>query len=123
MDNGPVPRCDVVERLYKDILARRTAHSEASRTAKLLAMGTTKIAQKVGEEAVEVVIEAIRENRDAVVLESVDLLYNLAVLWAHLGIVPGDIWAEMERREAMLGMAEKLPKTSTKTVALPELPL
>jgi phosphoribosyl-ATP pyrophosphohydrolase len=45
-----------------------------------------------------------------VVEESADLIYNLAVLWAGLGIAPEDVWAEMERRERMLGLAEKLPK-------------
>jgi phosphoribosyl-ATP pyrophosphohydrolase len=101
---------DPIDRLYAAVMARKGAPAGSSRTAKLLATGTPKIAQKLGEEAVEVAIDAAIGNRDGVVLESVDLLYNLAVLWAHLDITPDEIWAEMARREAMLGMAEKLPK-------------
>jgi phosphoribosyl-ATP pyrophosphohydrolase len=68
------------------------------------------MAQKVAEEATEVVIEAVRGRRTAVVMESVDLIYNLVVLWSELGIAASEVWAEMDRRQALLGMAEKLPK-------------
>ena len=68
------------------------------------------MAQKLAEEATEVVIEAVRGERSAVIYESVDLLYNLVVLWSELGITASEIWAEMDRRRALLGMAEKLPK-------------
>jgi len=104
---------DPIERLYAAVAARKGAPAGSSRTAKLLATGTPKIAQKLGEEAVEVAIDAAIGNREGVVLESCDLLYNLAVLWVHLGITPKEIWAEMTRREAMMGMAEKLPKPSS----------
>jgi len=103
---------DPIDRLYAAVMARKDAPPGSSRTAKLLATGTPKIAQKLGEEAIEVAIDAATGNREGVVLESVDLIYNLAVLWAHLGITPEEIWAEMTRREAMLGIAEKLPKPS-----------
>jgi phosphoribosyl-ATP pyrophosphohydrolase len=56
------------------------------------------------------VIEAMRGERSAVIHESVDLLYNLVVLWSEFGITSPEIWAEMDRRRALLGMAEKLPK-------------
>jgi phosphoribosyl-ATP pyrophosphohydrolase len=68
------------------------------------------MAQKLAEEATEVVIEAVRGERSAVIYESVDLLYNLVVLWGELGISASEIWAEMDRRQALVGMAEKLPK-------------
>ncbi len=68
------------------------------------------MAQKLAEEATEVVIEAVRGERSAVINESVDLLYNLVVLWGELGISASEIWAEMDRRQALLGIAEKLPK-------------
>ena len=68
------------------------------------------MAQKLGEEATEVVIEAVRGERSAVINESVDLLYNLVVVWSELGITASDVWAEMDRRQALLRMAEKLPK-------------
>jgi phosphoribosyl-ATP pyrophosphohydrolase len=69
------------------------------------------MAKKLGEEAVEVVIEAIAGDSDAVARESADLLYNLVVLWTACGLRPSDIWAEMDRRERMLGIAEKMPKS------------
>jgi phosphoribosyl-ATP pyrophosphohydrolase len=68
------------------------------------------MAQKLAEEATEVVIDAVRGQRLAVIHESVDLLYNLVVLWSELGITASEVWAEMDRRQALLGMAEKLPK-------------
>jgi phosphoribosyl-ATP pyrophosphohydrolase len=68
------------------------------------------MAQKMAEEATEVVIEAVRGERSAVINESVDLIYNLTVLWSELGITAADIWAEMDRRQELFGMAEKLPK-------------
>ena len=74
------------------------------------------MAQKVAEEATEVVIEAVRGRRTAVIKESVDLIYNLAVLWSELGIAASEVWAEMDRRQALLGMAEKLPKDSEESL-------
>lgn len=49
-------------------------------------------------------------DRDAVVRESADLIYNLVVLWISSGIRPEDVWKEMDRRERLLGIAEKMPK-------------
>ncbi|MFL5337416.1 MAG: phosphoribosyl-ATP diphosphatase [Geminicoccaceae bacterium] len=83
----------------------------SARTTRLLMAGIPKMSQKLIEEAGEVAIEAVRGERAAVVNESVDLLYNLIVLWSALDISLDDIWAEMDRREALLGMAEKLPKS------------
>jgi len=81
-----------------------------SRTARLLARGIAKMAQKVIEEAGEVAIDAIRDDRPAVVMESADLLYHLTVLWTELKISHAEEWDEMDRRRSMLGLAEKLPK-------------
>ena len=103
---------DTVRRLYEAVLARRGQDPSTSRTAKLLAAGRSKVAQKVGEEAVEVAIDAARNDPDAVILESADLIYHLVVLWAEMGIKPGDVWAEMARREKSQGIAEKLPKAA-----------
>ncbi len=72
--------------------------------------GRTKIAKKVVEEAAEVALEAVAERRRGMIEESADLIYNLVVLWADAGLSPGDVWAEMDRRRARLGIAEKLPK-------------
>lgn len=101
---------DSVTRLYEAVLSAKSADSATSRTARLLRSGRAKIAKKLAEEAVEVVIDAMHGNRDAIVRESADLLYNLTVLWVSAGVRPEDVWAEMKRRERMLGIAEKLPK-------------
>lgn len=81
-----------------------------SRTARLFQHGPSKMAKKLAEEAIEVVIDAVSGKQDAVVRESADLLYNLTVLWAAAGICPQDVWDEMDRRERAQGIAEKLPK-------------
>src|SRR6202453_2400532 len=101
---------DSVDRLYDAVLAAKTSDPAVSRTARLLRAGRAEIAKKVREEAVEVVIDAMHGDRDAVVRESADLLYNLVVLWVASGIRPEDVWKEMDRRERLLGIAEKGPK-------------
>jgi phosphoribosyl-ATP pyrophosphohydrolase len=85
-----------------------------SRTARLFQRGPAKMAKKVAEEAVEVAIDSVSGDADAMIRESADLLYNLAVLWAALGVRPADVWREMARREDLLGIAEKLPKSPLK---------
>ena len=101
---------DSVARLYDAGGAPHGADPTKSRTAKLFQAGRAKMAKKLAEEAVEVVIDAMHGRPDAVVRESADLLYNLVVLWVHAGVHPDDVWAEMHRREMMFGIAEKLPK-------------
>ncbi len=68
------------------------------------------MAKKLAEEAVEVVIDAMHGDRDAVIKESADLIYNLVVLWISVGIRPEVVWKEMDRRERPLGFAKKAPK-------------
>ena len=101
---------DSLDRLYQAVLAARTADPASSRTARLLHAGRSKMAKKLAEEAVEVVIDAMHGDSDALVRESADLLYNLVVLWVASDVHPSDVWTEMERRERLLGIAEKLPK-------------
>jgi phosphoribosyl-ATP pyrophosphohydrolase len=101
---------DSLERLYQAVLAARDLDPATSRTARLFQRGPSKMAKKLAEEAIEVVIDAVNGKSDAVVRESADLLYNLTVLWASAGVKPADVWREMDRREDMLGIAEKLPK-------------
>ena len=101
---------DSLDRLYNAVLAAKAADPASSRTARLLRAGRTKMAKKVAEEAVEVVIDAMHGDRDALVRESADLLYNLVVLWASAGVQPKDVWLEMDRRERLFGIAEKLQK-------------
>lgn len=93
--------------LYATVAARKGADPEASYTAKLYARGTAKIAQKLGEEAVETVIAAMSGDRDETVKESADLLYHLMVLLADAGIPPEEVYAELARREGLSGLAEK----------------
>jgi phosphoribosyl-ATP pyrophosphohydrolase len=101
---------DSLDRLHQAVLAAQTADPASSRTARLLRAGRSKMAKKLAEEAVEVVIDAMNGHTDAVVRESADLLYNLVVLWVASSVHPKDVWTEMERRERLLGIAEKLPK-------------
>jgi phosphoribosyl-ATP pyrophosphohydrolase len=96
-----------LERLWEVIQLRRTADPQSSYTARLFSRGRTKIAQKLGEEAVETVIEGVKDNPSALVGESADLLYHLLVLWAVAGISPADVAAELTRREGTSGIAEK----------------
>ncbi len=105
---------DSIERLYQAVLAARHLDPATSRTAKLFQRGPSKMAKKLAEEAIEVVIDAVNGDAHAVVRESADLLYNLTVLWASAGVKPENVWQEMERREHMLGIAEKLPKSAMK---------
>jgi phosphoribosyl-ATP pyrophosphohydrolase len=97
----------MLDRLYAVIASRRGGDPASSYTAQLLAQGPVKIAQKLGEEAVETVIEGVRGNAKGVVAESADLLYHLLVLWAHAGIPPLEIWRALDARAGTSGIAEK----------------
>ncbi|MEH2472669.1 phosphoribosyl-ATP pyrophosphohydrolase [Nitrobacteraceae bacterium AZCC 2161] len=101
---------DSLNRLYQAVITAKDLDPAVSRTARLFQRGPAKMAKKLAEEAIEVVIDAVNRKPDAVIRESADLLYNLMVLWASAGVRPDQVWAEMNRREDMLGIAEKLPK-------------
>jgi phosphoribosyl-ATP pyrophosphohydrolase len=101
---------DSISRLFQAALACRNDDPSTSRTARLLRSGRGKMAKKLAEEAVEVVIDAMNGSREAMIGESADLVYNLVVLWVATGIRPEDVWEEMDRRERLLGIAEKVPK-------------
>lgn len=96
----------VLDELFAVIEARKGSSPDASYTARLLAAGAPKIARKVGEEAVEVVVAALAE-RGRLAAESADLLYHLLVLWAEAGVRPEDVWAELEGRRGTSGLTEK----------------
>ena len=96
-----------LDRLWRVIQSRRGADPQTSYTARLFSRGRAKIAQKLGEEAVETVIEGVGNNPAGLVGESADLLYHLLVLWAAAGISPTDVAAELARREGSSGIAEK----------------
>lgn len=113
---------DSLARLFDAVLAVKDADPATSRTAKLLRAGRAKAAKKLAEEAVEVVIDAMHGDREAVVRESADLLYNLVVLWVAAGVRPDHVWDEMKNRERLMGIAEKLPKNSPERRMVVELP-
>jgi phosphoribosyl-ATP pyrophosphohydrolase len=113
---------DSLERLYQAVIVAKDLDPATSRTAKLFQHGPSKMAKKLAEEAIEVVIDAVNGDGPAVVRESADLLYNLTVLWASAGVRPEDVWREMERRERLLGIAEKLPKLPKTLAKLPKAP-
>jgi phosphoribosyl-ATP pyrophosphohydrolase len=110
---------DSIERLYHAVIAAKTADPATSRTARLMQSGRNKMAKKLAEEAIEVVIDALDGNSGAVIKESADLVYNLVALWAEAGVEPRQVWAEMERRERLFGIAEKLAKETTKHTTAP----
>src|SRR3979490_480207 len=105
---------DSLDRLYLAVIAAKDLDPAISRTARLFQRGPGQMAKKLAEEASEVGFGAVNGNTPAVVRESADLLYNLTVLWASAGVRPEDVWREMARREHLLGIAEKLPKSAVK---------
>ncbi len=101
---------DSLDRLFSGVLEARDRSPSESRTSKLFRDGVQKMAKKLVEEAIEVGLDAVQMNRESVVLESADMLYHLAVIWAECGVTPGEVMSEIDRRERMYGIAEKLPK-------------
>jgi len=101
---------DSLERLFAAVLEARDRSPSVSRTSKLFRDGVQKMAKKLVEEAMEVGFDAVQMNREAVILESADVLYHLAVVWAECGVSPDDVMSELDRRERLYGIAEKLPK-------------
>jgi len=98
---------DALARLWRTIEARRGASPDSSYTAKLLAAGPEGVARKLGEEALEAVIEAVKGDKSALTRESADVLYHLMVLWEAAGLSPDDVAAELTRREGVSGIDEK----------------
>lgn len=103
--NGSIDH--VLDRLYVVIDSRKGADPDTSYTARLFARGRQQIAKKLGEEAVEALIEGIRGDRPKLVGESADMLYHLLTLWAATGVKPRAVWTELARREGLSGIAEK----------------
>lgn len=115
---------DSLIRLYDAVRDSRGKDTAASRTARLLHAGPRKIAKKVAEEAAEVALESALGHRQNVIRESADLLYNLVVLWVEAKVTLQDVWDEMDRRERLMGIAEKMPKrlmTGSKVTIRPSL--
>jgi phosphoribosyl-ATP pyrophosphohydrolase len=104
---------DSLERLFAAVLEARDRNPSVSRTSKLFRDGVQKMAKKLAEEAIEVGLDAVQMNRESVILESADVLYHLLVIWAECGVSPADVMNEIDRRERVYGIAEKLPKQAS----------
>jgi phosphoribosyl-ATP pyrophosphohydrolase len=96
-----------LENLAATIAARKGADPETSWTAKLLAKGPEKCAEKFGEEAIEAIIEAVKGDRTRLTAEAADVLYHLLVMLAARDVSLADVLAELERREGTSGITEK----------------
>jgi len=97
----------LLDELWQVIESRRGADPQSSHTARLFEKGRTRIARKVGEEAIELIVEALQDNRDDAVEESADLVYHLLVLWADLGIRPEEVCEALAKRRGISGLEEK----------------
>lgn len=98
---------NALERLAATIAARKGAEPDSGWTAKLLARGPEKCAEKFGEEAVEAIIEAVKGDRDRLTAEAADVLYHLLVMLAARDVTLAEVLAELARREGQSGLAEK----------------
>jgi phosphoribosyl-ATP pyrophosphohydrolase len=102
-----------LDRLAATISARKTADPDGSWTAKLLAKGPEKCAEKFGEEAVEAIIEAIKGNKTALTHEAADVIYHLLVMLAARDITLDDVYAVLAARDGQSGIAEKASRPSS----------
>lgn len=102
-----MPSPESLTQLFATIESRKKGDPAKSYTAKLFSKGRAKIAQKLGEEATEAVIEAMQGDKKCLAEESADLLYHLLVLWADTGVKPADVWAIIEDRMSYSGNDEK----------------
>lgn len=100
-----------LQRLAQTIAARKGADPDSSWTARLLAKGPEKCAEKFGEEAIEAIIEAVKGDRDKLILEAADTLYHLLVMLAAREVTLADVEHELDRREGRSGIAEKASRT------------
>jgi phosphoribosyl-ATP pyrophosphohydrolase len=101
------PMADTLQKLETTILARRAADPSSSYVARLTARGRAKIAQKIGEEATEVVIAAMQDDPAALTGEAADLLFHLLILLADAGVPLDDVLTELDRRQGVSGLTEK----------------
>lgn len=98
---------NALDRLAETIENRRGADPDESWTARLLAKGPEKCAEKFGEEAIEAIIEAVRGDREKLTSEAADVLYHLLVMLTARDVTLGDVLGELEQRENRSGIAEK----------------
>lgn len=96
-----------LHRLAATIESRKIADPDSSWTAKLLAKGPEKCAEKFGEESVEAIIEAVKGDRDRLTSEAADVIFHLLVMLAARDVTLADVEAELARREGTSGLTEK----------------
>lgn len=97
----------ILETLCATIQARKSADPDSSWTARLLAQGPEKCAEKFGEEAIEAIIEAVKGDRARLTGEAADVVYHLLVMLAARDVTLSDVLAELERRQSQSGLTEK----------------
>lgn len=97
----------ILDELYQVLQQRKGADAGESYVASLYAKGIDKIAGKVGEEAAETIVEAVRGDREKIAAESADLLFHLMVLWAHCDVTPEEVFQVLEKRLGTSGHVEK----------------
>ena len=97
----------ILDQLADVINGRRGSDPHTSYTAKLFNDGPSRIARKVGEEAIECVVSSFSRNKKELVSESADLLYHLLVLWTAKEIAPYEVWNELASRKGVSGILEK----------------
>lgn len=102
-----------LDRLRETITARQQEYDERSYTALLFKKGRAKIAQKIGEEGVELALAAVKADKIEACNESADLLYHLLVLWADMGISPREVMDILDQREGISGIEEKQNRGKT----------
>ncbi|MEM9470280.1 MAG: phosphoribosyl-ATP diphosphatase [Pseudomonadota bacterium] len=98
---------DILKQLFETIEARKNADPKESYVASLYHEGVGRISQKVGEEAVETIVEALKGDKEKLAQESADLLFHLMVLWADQGLTPNDVMDVLQSRLGISGHDEK----------------
>ncbi|WP_422344518.1 phosphoribosyl-ATP diphosphatase [Parasphingorhabdus sp.] len=98
---------DILHKLEATIRQRRDADPKDSYVASLRAKGRAKMAEKLGEEAVEAVIAAVQDDKVGMTGEAADVVFHLMILLADMGLSVDDVLAELARREGLSGIAEK----------------
>ncbi|WP_050602868.1 phosphoribosyl-ATP diphosphatase [Ruegeria sp. 6PALISEP08] len=101
----------ILHELANTIEARKGSDPDSSWTAKLLAKGPEKCAEKFGEEAIEAIIEAVKGDKAKLTSEAADVLYHLLVMLAARDVVLDDVLAELARRQGVSGIAEKASRS------------
>lgn len=103
---------ETLARLARVIAERRHSDPDRSYVARLFHRGHDAILKKIGEEATETVMAAKDGNAERVVAETADLWFHCLILLAYHGVGPGDVLAELARREGTSGLDEKAARKS-----------